>query len=85
MRIKSHKENKLCALRAIIVEKAISDKDADYDSIRDTRYTYQNDRALEIAESLVVLVIPVLLHVALESLVALVALESPVRRQWHLR
>ena len=50
MRIKSHKENKLCALRAIIVGKAISDKDADYDSIRDTRNTYQNDRALEIAE-----------------------------------
>jgi hypothetical protein len=52
VRIKSHKENKLCALRAIIVGKAISDKDADYDSIRDTRNTYQNDRALEIAEVL---------------------------------
>ena len=52
VRIKSHKENKLCALRAIIVGKSISDKDADYDSIRDTRNTYQNDRALEIAEVL---------------------------------
>ena len=52
VRIKSQKENKLCALRAIIVGKAISDKDADYDSTRDTRNTYQNDRALEIAEVL---------------------------------
>ena len=52
MRIKSHKENKLCALRAIIVGKAISDEDADYDRIRDTRNSYQNERALEIAEML---------------------------------
>ena len=52
VRIKSHKENKLCALRAIIVGKAISDEDAHYDRIRDSRNSYQNDRALEIAEML---------------------------------
>jgi hypothetical protein len=50
--IKSHKDSKFCALRAIIVCKAFSDKDADYDSIRDTPNTYQNDRAFEIAEVL---------------------------------
>jgi hypothetical protein len=50
--IKSHKENKLSAVRAIIVGKAISDKDADYNSIIDTRNSNQNDRALQIAEVL---------------------------------
>ena len=49
---KSHKENKLCALRAIIVGKAIIDEDVDYNRIRDTRNSFQNDRALEIAEVL---------------------------------
>jgi len=52
VRIKSHKENKVCALRASIVGKAISDKVADYDSIRDTRNTYQSYRVLEKVEVL---------------------------------
>ena len=52
IRIKAHKENKLCALRAIIVGKAICDKNPLYENIRDSRNVYQNDTALAIAERL---------------------------------
>ncbi len=45
-------KNKLCALRAIIVGKAICDKDPNYSRIRDTRNTYQNDNAIAIAQHL---------------------------------
>ena len=52
IKIKAHKENKLCALRAIIVGKALSDNNPIYEHIRDGRNSYQNDNALLIAEQL---------------------------------
>ena len=40
------KDNNLCALRAIIVGKAICDNDPFYESIKDGRNQIQNDRAM---------------------------------------
>jgi len=51
IRIKSHQENNLCAIRAIIVGKAIYD-DPYFIRIRDNRNVYQNDMALSIASTL---------------------------------
>ncbi len=52
IRIKPHATNKLCALRAIIVGKAISDNNPNMSSIKDSRNSYQNDNAIIIAEHL---------------------------------
>ena len=49
IRIKPHATNKLCALRAIIVGKAISDNNPNMSSIKDSRNLYQNDYAIKIA------------------------------------
>ena len=46
------KDNNLCALRAIIVGKAICDNDPFYESIKDGRNQIQNDRAIQIATEL---------------------------------
>jgi hypothetical protein len=52
IRIKPHFENKLNALRAIIAGKVICDKDPNYNKIRDTRNTYQNDNAIAFTQNL---------------------------------
>ena len=52
IRIKSHRENNLCAIRAIIVGKAICDNDPNFVTIQDNRNVFQNDMALSIANTL---------------------------------
>ena len=52
IRIMPRKDNNLCALRAIIVGKAICDNDPNYESIKDGRNQIQNDRAIQLATEL---------------------------------
>ena len=52
IRIKPHNNNKLCAIRAIIVGKAISDNDPNMSRIKDSRNSYQNDEAIIFAQQL---------------------------------
>ena len=50
VRISTRNDNKLCALRAIIVGKSICDKDTNYSSLKDNRNQFQNDQAITLAK-----------------------------------
>ena len=52
VRIKNNNYDKLCAIRAIIVGKAIADNDSNYSSIRDSRNTFQTSQSIKIANDL---------------------------------
>ena len=49
VKIKSNKDDSLCALRAIIVGKSIADSDKNYDIIRDSRSNMQTSLAIKLA------------------------------------
>ena len=52
VRIKKKRHDNLCGLRAVIVGMSIDDKSDDYNQLRDSRNSLQDDLAFELANKL---------------------------------